>query len=764
MIDRRRAWVFVFVVAVAGVGGIGLRTTLENHRSPEEAIASGLGPVANYKKTIFEDAIAGLVFREGRVEVDSSHPRALEAVGGTQAGRALLQEGDRRLATHNNVIGALSAYSEAILNAPEDGSLYLALGEALLWKKKVDLAEAAIRTAVDREPNLVEARVRLGWVLNSRARRAEAAEQYRRAIELAPDHAEAHLGLARSEYYAGNLESALGHSRTAARLGGTLPSGWMRRLESGPPAPLEVRLGSGTVVGPQVRVDTGGGTAPGNETSIASSSVDSDQIVASWNDYRSSGVRTGVGVSLDGGATWTDFLVRPPVANRSSVEGDPMTAYDNRTGTLWVGAISFAENGGLFVAKKRDGLAQFDPSVHIGQVSFADKGWMAAGPAINNPDVTRLYIAYNEGVVRSEDLGATWAGPVPVPGGLGFNPRVGPSGALFVAYSDSAGVSLLRSFNGGQSFQNPIRVAIRMDPFLVGGEQVPGTFRVAGLPAFAVDPVEETHYCIYPDSVGQVGVNTDVDLFFTMSTNRGGIWTNPVNLGIDEVNDGDQFFPWLEVDEAGTLHLLYYDTQNTVQDDTDDNAFIDAYYAYSSDRGATWTRERLTSSPFNSQFDGFGSPQFIGDYLGLGYAGNKVYPCYLSTQNGDSDVFVHEITTPPAPVFDVDLTALVPGEMTTLSITGARPGTEVVIHWTRGGIDPDQGPCPSEYGGLCLDLIGDVRDPARRTADENGEVSFTRPVPDYLPPGLAVQIQVVNVLGPNGVSTAKSPAIDRVIQ
>ncbi|GAG16512.1 unnamed protein product, partial [marine sediment metagenome] len=40
-----------------------------------------------------------------------------------------------------------------------------------------------------------------------------------------------------------------------------------------------------------------------------------------------------------------------------------------------------------------------------------------------------------------------------------------------------------------------------------------------------------------------------------------------------------------------------------------------------------------------------------GDYLGLGYGGDKVYPCYLSSQNGDTDVFTHviEVGAEPRP-------------------------------------------------------------------------------------------------------------------
>ena len=107
-------------------------------------------------------------------------------------------------------------------------------------------------------------------------------------------------------------------------------------------------------VGPPIRIDVAGGTQAANETTGASSELFPLELVTAWNDWRhappppsSELIRMGVGLSLDGGASWTDFVLRPPLANQGNVEGDPMTAYDDRTGNLWVGAISFTGGGGV---------------------------------------------------------------------------------------------------------------------------------------------------------------------------------------------------------------------------------------------------------------------------------------------------------------------------------------------------------------------------------------------------------------------------------
>lgn len=405
------------------------------------------------------------------------------------------------------------------------------------------------------------------------------------------------------------------------------------------------------IIGPQIRVDVDGTTFASNETSCAASEANPNEIVVTWNDWRHSTdfevINMGVALSMDGGRTWEDFLVRPPVANQSGVEGDPMTAFDPRTGDLWVGAISFAGNGGIYVARKRPGNDFFDESV-MATGTGVDKCWMAAGPAPGDPEATRVYIAYNLGVIRSTDMGETWSSAVNLGSGSGFLPRVGPNGELYVVYWDfGSGMWIRSSFNGGVSFHPAVRVATRLDVWGVQETtRFPGRFRVPSFLYLAVDQNDGTLYAVYFDTTNIVDGNWNVDLYFTKSTDQGSHWTTPLVIITDNDPPGDQFFPWIEVDPSGVLHMVYYDSKNTVQDDDDENGMFDAYYATSNDGGDTWSEFLLTPQPFNSILDGLdrGESQFIGDYSGMAVAGGRAIPCYLSTQNGDSDIFVHLIT------------------------------------------------------------------------------------------------------------------------
>ncbi|MFT5150408.1 MAG: hypothetical protein ACI841_000389, partial [Planctomycetota bacterium] len=405
-------------------------------------------------------------------------------------------------------------------------------------------------------------------------------------------------------------------------------------------------------IGPPIRIDNGRGTQPCNETTASASPANPLEIITGWNQYVAGGVRAGFGLSLDGGASWSDFELRPPAPFQSSVEGDPMSAYDARTGTLWAGAMAFSANGGMYVARKDPGSATFEPAVMAHTANNVDKGWMAAGPGPGDPNSTRVYCAYNFGVVRSADMGDTWSFPVALGPGIGFLPRVGASGNVYVASWDfSFQINMHRSLDGGQTFGPPIKIADRMDVWGIDGTRTPGNFRSPSLVGFAVSPVDESLYVVYPDTTSIESNGSNVDVYFSQSTDAGLTWSVPVVINDDAVSPpGDQFFPWIECDEDGGLHCLFFDTRGVVQNDSDSVGFIDSYYSYSTDAGANWTEHKLTTTPANSG-TAFTGGVFMGDYLGMSVAGHRVIPTYLDTPGGDSDVYTRVITVGPATEF-----------------------------------------------------------------------------------------------------------------
>jgi hypothetical protein len=410
-------------------------------------------------------------------------------------------------------------------------------------------------------------------------------------------------------------------------------------ISAAAPAAAQLRIG------PPVRTDAGPGFTVSNEISQASSSAFPSVGIHGYNDYRT-GIRTWYTLTTDGGATWDEVLIRPPVPNQATVEGDPMACADPRTGLIWAGGIAFSGNGGMYTARYDPQTDTFTNSVMIQAASGTDKGWMAAGPAPNDPDSTRVYCAYNFGVARSSDLGDTWQGPVSLGSGIGFLPRVSADGTVHVAYYDFGTQHRLRSSSdGGVTWGSPIVIADRMDAWPIQDcPRIAGDFRAPSLQGLAVHPTDPNRlYFVFNDTTSITAGEADVDVYFTQSTDAGATWSTPVVINGDSPEIGDQWFPWIEVDEEGRLHATWYDSRHTVQNDADLINEFDAYYGLSTDDGASWTEARLTPSSFSSNDDGFGSG-FIGDYIGMSVAGSRATPAYMRTDPvSGADAYVNNI-------------------------------------------------------------------------------------------------------------------------
>ncbi len=607
--------------------------------SPPAAV---LGP-EEVRQARLEAAMAGLEYSEHAVLPAPGHA---PLVSDPAEARRLAADGEALLA-RNRTVEAIQTFVAAVLAAPDLPGPYLGLGRALRVKGRAPEALGSLRTARRLGADPAETGLWIGALQHGLGRSDDALDTWRSVVALAPGHGSTHARLAALLAVRGDRREARRHLEAARAAGAAVPAQLVATLEGGGvPTASSMDDPGALAVGPQVRVNVTGTPSRYNETTAAALPGPPAEVVAGWNDYRvPQAIRAGFGVSLDGGATWTDQLLRPDPFYQCEVEGDPMTAVDVRTGTLWAGAIAFAleagEVGGLYVARKDPGATTFGPPV-IAASGFRDKGWMAAGPLPGQPDTTRLHLAHADGYQYSDDLGDSFSPVDFLDSGVGFLPRVGPGGELYIAYWDYFdGVMLARSLDGGTTFGPAIRAATRLDTeFFDDPVQLPGTYRAFALAALAVDPTDGALYVVWFDTTSIVGSEYDVDLYLATSADQGTTFSAPLLI---DLGPGDQFFPWIEVDDAGRLHLLYYDTGATAQSDADADGLLDASYAVSDDGGQTWVRAPLTPTPFGSAITDLGNGQFIGDYQGIAVAGERAIPVYMGEDAGRPAIYSHVV-------------------------------------------------------------------------------------------------------------------------
>ena|GEM_PF-6566607 len=462
---------------------------------------------------------------------------------------------------------------------------------------------------------------------------------------------------------------------------------------------LEQCLGQTPVahVGPQVRIDASG-LAQVNETSIAAvRSIPGDpsspiHLIAGWNDFSAPVI--GVGISEDGGRSW----VQMSFAVEDFAVGDPFTFTDTTSGRLWIGGSDLAN--GVWIAEKDPagpGLLSTQ-TVHLS--SMADKAFGAAGPDKFDPGCTRVYVAHWGGLLTLDAQAARWRDTRPpfqfgdqentikplggnggdpgtddvtIGSALGHLPRVAPNGDLLVAYVERLAtlemkeLRIFRSVDDGASFVDlspgdPTQISGLVAPYnsriistfnysgIPGGVRTPTFFGLALTGDSGAPPSDDTPYilyCVFFDSSGFVGPEEDFDLYFARSDDGGETWTGPNGEQgpqlIADLDDPtgqirDQFFAFLVTDASGRLHLVYWET--ATEDADQANAELDVFYGISDDGGANWTKFALTQFSFDSIYARVGH---IGEYNGIATVGSRAYPCYMSAQAGESNIYVHEV-------------------------------------------------------------------------------------------------------------------------
>jgi len=143
--------------------------------------------------------------------------------------------------------------------------------------------------------------------------------------------------------------------------------------------------------------------------------------------------------------------------------------------------------------------------------------------------------------------------------------------------------------------------------------------------------------CIYAAWNGRDMTDDPGDVYVRKTCDGGTMWTDPVHVNPD-TSEGAQLFVRTAVDGHGGVHIVYLSQHYDLEHD---HSWIDAEWAYSTDGGATWTTQRLTTISFDGDLGIHqdGGP-FLGDYIGIGAVGDHVYMGFPTTFTGRAEIAV----------------------------------------------------------------------------------------------------------------------------
>ncbi len=392
----------------------------------------------------------------------------------------------------------------------------------------------------------------------------------------------------------------------------------------------------------QTRVDVGDPLVENWEVAIEvaradPASADGDEVYAVWMTGRESAssvttTRLRAVRSADGARTFVELPLEIP-ASAQPIQIDPTVEFDRIDNKAYIAAMGQTSHTGrnfwLATGVGNDATA-FAPGVAVPAGTLPDKPWLASGPRPGDATRSVLYFADRDGIRASTDRGATWSSIVhPFGGGNLLQPEVFPDGTL-AATVFGAQALFARSTDMGRTFA--ARRAIHtfagdMTELITSG--LPGSFRAAPAAMFARSPVDGRLYAVVYDVVRRDARGADLDVLLFTSDDNGNTWSAGRALAGDTFID--QFIPTIGVDAAGRVHIAYLESRTADGSDTASAGRVDVWYAVSTDRGASFTSQKLTSAPIPTEVTRW-SPlgnapdaQFVGDYISLAVSQRAVY-------------------------------------------------------------------------------------------------------------------------------------------
>jgi len=384
-----------------------------------------------------------------------------------------------------------------------------------------------------------------------------------------------------------------------------------------------------------IRVDDPGVVSSPNEPSIMINPKNTEQIMAASNlNYYYT--------SNDGGYSWESHQLS---SASNGVWGDPCIISDT-AGAFYFMHLSNPADGewiDRIVCQKTYDFGEswpVDTYTGLNGDKAQDKEWAVVDRSNNNIYMTWTQFddygsnapsdSSNIMFSKSFDGGESWSEAIrinKIAGNCidsdstveGAVPAVGPDGQVYVAWSGPDGIVFDKSYDQGESW---LEDDIPVDPHPTGWDyDIPGIYRANGLPVTACDTSQSPYRgTIYINWSDQRNGENDTDIWLAKSADEGATWSEPIRVNNDDAGN-QQFFTWMTIDQTnGKLYFVFYDRRSL------DGLATNVYLAMSEDGGETFFNYKINDEPFIA-YSGY----FFGDYTNITAHNNVIRPIWAES-------------------------------------------------------------------------------------------------------------------------------------
>ena len=377
---------------------------------------------------------------------------------------------------------------------------------------------------------------------------------------------------------------------------------------------------------------------PGAETAVKFRPGSSRVAVAGINDevFGQTMART-----RNGGRTWDIAAGADPFAGSCC---DPTVDWSSDGRKAYTATLQASGAEDVWVYRSRNNGRTWtdlpgNDRTELGDTA-TDKEFLHVDKHASSPFRDRVYLCWHNGNVQrfafSADQAVSFTKRTVSSGngelGIGCDLTSDTNGRLYYFWPafNSQRILFRRSNNGGASFQATRTIANTEAEFafpIPAMQQREAFVYVAADTDVTNGPFADSIYAAWTDSTSATSSQANQNharIRVARSRDGGATWQVNSPHPTGDSNSVDRFHPWLAVGPDGVVHVIYYDTGRS-----SNRRSVDAFHAFSSDGGQTWTRERMTDSLAPRINDGF---QF-GDYNGMDAAGARLLATWTGTRN-----------------------------------------------------------------------------------------------------------------------------------